>query len=72
MEARLISVASKTGETDVIFTKLSEQYNDKTSQALGRLTTVIETTLVVVLSLMVGAVLLAVMLPLVSMISSVG
>ncbi len=72
MEARLISVASKTGETDVIFTKLSEQYNDKTSAALGRLTTVIETTLVVVLSLMVGAVLLAVMLPLVSMISSVG
>ncbi len=72
MEARLISVAAKTGGTDEIFTKLSEQYNDKTSAALGRLTTVIETTLVVVLSLMVGAVLLAVMLPLVSMISSVG
>lgn len=72
MESRLISVAAKTGETDMIFTKLSEQYNDKTSVALGKLTTVIETTLVVVLSVMVGAVLLAVMLPLVSMISSVG
>lgn len=72
MEARLISVAAKTGETDVVFTKLSEQYNDKTSIALGKLTTVIETTLVVVLSVMVGAVLLAVMMPLVSMISSIG
>lgn len=72
MESRLITVAAKTGETDVVFTKLSEQYNDKTSEALGKLTTVIETTLVVVLSLTVGAVLLAVMLPLVSMISSIG
>ncbi len=72
MEARLISVAAKTGETDTVFTKLSEQYNDKTSEALGKLTTVIETTLVVALSLMVGAVLLAVMMPLVSMISSIG
>lgn len=72
MEARLISVAAKTGETDVVFTKLSEQYNDRTSAALGKLTTIIETILVVVLSVMVGAVLLAVMMPLVSMISSIG
>lgn len=72
MDSRLVSVAVKTGETDVVFTKLSEQYNEKTTAALGKMTTIIETTLVIVLSLMVGAVLLAVMMPLVSMISSIG
>lgn len=72
MESRLISVAAKTGEADVIFAKLSDQYNEKISAALSKLTTVIETALVIVLSVLVGAVLLAVMLPLVSMISSIG
>ena len=72
MESRLVSVAVKTGGTDVIFTKLSEQYNERTTASLGKMTTIIETTLVIVLSVMVGAVLLAVMMPLVSMISSIG
>ncbi len=72
MESRLVSVAAKTGETDVVFAKLSEQYNEKTTASLGKMTTIIETTLVVVLSVMVGAVLIAVMMPLVSMISSIG
>ena len=72
MEARLITVAAKTGSTDTAFERLSEQYNDSTSASLAKMTTVVETVLVVVLSVMVGAVLLAVMLPLVSMISSIG
>lgn len=72
MESRLISVAAKTGETDKIFAKLSNQYNERISEALGKFTTVIETLLVVILSLMIGAVLLTVMIPLVSIISSIG
>lgn len=72
MESRLVSVAAKTGETDTVFEKLSEQYNEKTGEALTKMTTVVETVLVVILSLLVGAVLLAVMIPLVSMISSIG
>lgn len=72
MDAKLITVAARAGESDVVFTKLSEQYDEKTGNALNRLTTVVETTLVIVLACLVGAVLLAVMLPLVSMISSIG
>ena len=49
MESRLVSVAAKTGETDSIFVKLSEQYNEKTGETLAKTTTVIETVLVVVL-----------------------
>ncbi|WP_066715677.1 type II secretion system F family protein [Clostridium sp. Marseille-P299] len=72
MESRMISVAGKTGATDSAFSKLSEQYNVKTTNKLSRLSTMIETILVVCLTVMVGGVLISVMLPLVSMISSVG
>ncbi len=72
MEGRMLSVATKSGATDVIFTKLSEQYNQSTTASLNKISSMIETIMVVVLSLLVGAVLLSVMLPLVSMISSIG
>jgi type IV pilus assembly protein PilC len=72
MESRLITVAAKTGAQDVVFTKLSEQYNTRISAMLSKLSTTIETLLVVSLAILVGGVLIAVMLPLVSMISSIG
>lgn len=72
MESRMVSVASKSGAIDVVFEKLSSQYNQSISESLSKISSVIETVLVVVLSILVGAVLLSVMLPLVSMISSIG
>lgn len=72
MESRMISVASKTGATDTAFAKLSEQYSLRMTNKLAKLSTMIETILVVVLSVLVGGVLISVMLPLVSMISSIG
>ncbi len=72
MESRLVTVATKTGAQDTIFEKLSEQYNTKVATMLNKLTTSIETALVVMLAVLVGGVLISVMLPLVSMISSIG
>ena len=72
MESRLVVIAAKTGAQDLIFAKLSEQYNKKITMMLNRLSTTIETVLVVLLAVLVGAVLIAVMLPLVCMISSIG
>lgn len=72
MESKMIVVAGKTGTTDVAMAKLSEQYMNKTTEKLSKLSTIIETLLVVSLSVMVGGVLISVMLPLVSMISSIG
>lgn len=72
MESRIIHIASITGAADTAFSKLSEQYNVKTTNKLTKLSTVIETVLVVCLTVMVGGVLISVMLPLVSMISSIG
>ena len=72
MESRMLSVAGKTGAMDTTMAKLSEQYNEKTTNRLSKLSSLIETILVVSLAVMVGGVLISVMLPLVSMISSIG
>lgn len=72
MESRMISVAAKTGVTDQVFEKLAQKYEEEVDQNLGNLCARVETSLVITLSLVVGAVLIAVMLPLVSIISSIG
>lgn len=72
MEARLMSVASKTGETDMMLEKLADSYNEKVTGALSKASTVVETTLVVSLSAIVAAILITVMVPLVNLISSIG
>ncbi len=72
VESRLINVAFRTGNADTTFEKLSAQYNERISKSLSRTSGIVETVLVVTLSVMIGAVLVAVMLPLVSMISSIG
>ena len=72
MESRMLSVAAKTGVMDQVFEKLTSKYDDKIEEDLGSLCTKVETSLVITLSLVVGAVLISVMLPLVSIISSIG
>lgn len=72
MESRVITIAARTGELDNALAGLGEQYDDKITVALTKLSSRIETVLVAVLAVLVGAVLLSVMLPLVSMISTIG
>lgn len=72
MESRLVTVAAKTGVSDTVFEKLSEQYNTKITTMLNHLSSTIETTLVIILAVLIGSVLISVMLPMVSMISSIG
>lgn len=72
MESSLLTIAGRTGALDTAFAKLSEQYQIKTTDRLHRLSTIVETSLIIFLTVTIGVVLLAVMLPLVSMISSIG
>ena len=72
LEGRMLSIANRTGALDTLFQKMSLQYNERITVSLNRTSTVIETVLVVMLSILVAAVLLSVMLPLVSMISAIG
>lgn len=72
MQGRMVSVASKTGVLDEVLGNISQQYDETIDQYLSSMCARIETSLVVALSLVVGAVLISIMFPLVSIISSIG
>ena len=72
MNGRMVSVGAKTGVLDVVFQKLSHRYDEEIDQSLSSISTVVETILVVALSVTVALVLISVMLPLVSIISAIG
>ncbi len=72
LNGRMISVGAKTGVLDTVFEKLSKKYDEEVGQSLNSVYTVIETVLVLSLSIVVGTVLLSVMFPMVSIISSIG
>jgi type IV pilus assembly protein PilC len=69
---RMLNIGFRTGGLDSIMAKLSEIYDSEVDGALSKLTSAIEPTLVIVLSLVVGVILLTVMLPLISIMSSIG
>ena len=71
MDARLISVASQAGAMDEIMEKLSIRYNERTSATISHIVSVVEPTLVIILSLLVGLVLLSVMMPLLGILSEI-
>lgn len=71
-ENRMLGVAMKSGATDEILEKLGKQYDERLGASLLGLSGKIETAMVVVLAVMVGTILISIMLPLVSMISSIG
>lgn len=72
INARMVSVGAKTGVLDVVFEKLSIRYDEEIDQVLSGVSAVIEAILVLALSVVVGLVLISVMFPLISIISSIG
>lgn len=72
MQGRMVSVGAKTGVIDVVFEKLSKQYDEEIEGVMNGISSTVETSLVITLSVIVGAILISVMLPLVSIISSIG
>lgn len=68
--ARMVSIGVRTGELDQVMEQIAdlsrEELEDRTGQALA----ILEPTLVIVLSLIVGGILLSVMLPLMGIMSS--
>jgi len=70
--ARMVSVAFKTGQVDTIMEKLATRYEEETTTQLNNIISVIEPSLVAVLSVIVGAVLLSVMLPLMGIMAAIG
>lgn len=70
MYARLLKLGHQTGHVDTIMKNIADHYNEETNERIEHLISIIEPTLVIVLSLFVGIILLSVMLPLMGIMSS--
>jgi len=67
----MIDVGEETGDLDVMLMKVADNYDEEVDVAVQALLSLLEPMLVVVLGLVVGTIVLALFLPLVSMIESV-
>ena len=69
MDARLISIGFHAGAADEVMKRLSDRYRDHSVSTLGHVISIIEPTIVIFLSILVGVVLLSVMMPLLGILS---
>ena len=58
------------GQVDSVMAKLAELYQENTDDRISRLVSMIEPTMVAVLSIIIGVILLSVMLPLAALMAS--
>ena len=69
---RMVRLGSKTGTTDQALLKISRSYEDEIDTKLNTLLAVVEPTLVIILSVIVGVILLSVILPLLGIMTGIG
>lgn len=70
--ARMISVGFKTGSIDTVMQKIADNYDRETEKKLHSIISILEPTLVIILSIIVGLILLSVIFPLMGIMSSIG
>lgn len=70
--SRMVAVGFKTGSIDTVMQKIAENYEKETDKKLRTIISILEPTLVIILSLIVGMILLSVILPLMGIMSSIG
>lgn len=71
MEGRLISVGFQSGSADEALNQLSVKYREKAVDLISEAISIVEPTIVIILSLLVGLVLLSVMRPLLGILSDI-
>ena len=70
--ARMIALGIKTGNLDSVLAKIATIYEEETDKKIRNFISILEPTLVISLSLVVGLILLSVILPLLSIMTSIG
>ena len=70
--SRMVAVGFRSGSTDIVMKQIAKSYEEETDKQIARIVSIIEPTLVILLSLIVGIILLSVMLPLMGIMSSIG
>lgn len=69
---RMIAVGIKTGDIEVVLNKIADEYERKNEKKINEIISIIEPSLVIILSLIVGLILLSVILPLMGIMTTIG
>ena len=72
MDMQLIKVGTRAGKTELVFEEMAAKYEEAVNDAIDNFIARFEPTLVIVLAVVVGLILMAVMMPLVGMLASIG
>ena len=70
--SRMVAVGFRTGSIDLVMQKIAENYDKETEKKIRSIISVLEPTLVIILSIIVGLILLSVIFPLMGIMSSIG
>ena len=68
----MIMIAERTGEADQALSKIAVQVDEEVTAEIQNFVSVIEPTMVIILSILVCALLLSVMMPLMGILSVIG
>ena len=71
MDARLITVGVRAGAADEVMNNLARRYRESSLTVTGNIISIVEPTIVILFSLLVGLVLLSVMMPLLGILSEI-
>ena len=70
--SRMVAVGFRTGSIDLVMQKIAANYDKETEKKIRSIISVLEPTLVIILSIIVGLILLSVIFPLMGIMSSIG
>lgn len=68
---RMVVLSAKTGNMEQVMEKVADTYQDQADEEIHNLISIVEPTLVIVLSIIVGLILMSVMLPLLNIMSGI-
>lgn len=72
MYAKMINIGFKSGSVDKVFKKIANSYDDEIDNSMSNMISILEPTLVIILSVIVCLILLSVIMPLMGIMSSIG
>ena len=72
LHSRMVAVGFRSGTIDSVMKQIAKNYEDETDTQLRNIISIIEPTLVIFLSVIVGMILMSVILPLMGIMSSIG
>ena len=70
LEDRMIKIGSTTGREEQVMQKISEMYEEQVEDGIAQIVGIIEPTLIALLSIVIGAILLSVMLPMIGILAN--